>query len=340
MGVLNLFENIELVITIVTAVAVTASTAVSFFMLRARRQIEYQMEESRFLLSRLAANTLDDIDDIPSRRAISLQPSSKHLYENLLAELEYFRRDNARLDAVASASRAELDEIRAHLAAKPFTREETELPQGGSQLARDINHALKTPLSRLDATSSLLESGSIDSGQAANRIRSATQISYYYLNAFRSLFFERFPGTQTENLDFERSVIEATTLYISGSEKYLEAEVRLPSNITAIADYYAIATLMPLIENAVQAAPEHSVIAITGDEIDGLLTMKVQNEFIVPPPGNFEKRGVTGALTDTSEGLGIDIARGFLTPLQTGEMQFAVDRANKRVAVTLKMRSK
>ena len=327
------------------AAAVSAaglSLAAAYFVSRLWQNWKFQIEEMRYQIRMIRDSNEGFLEEnLPRSISRNSEERSANSIRSELADL------TARVQSLNFENERLLKQLFSIKDSERPVSEEFDTPSDEATLrrveqtlARDINHALKTPLSRLDTTSALLESSILDKDEAAQRIKNATQLCYYYLDSFRSFSLDLSPHSDSDNLDFRDSIKNAASLYISDSKKDLGIQVRVPEALTVIADYYAIATLMPLIENAVEASPDLSDIEIEAEQIDNELRVSIRNTYVDPPPADFETRGITNKPNSTNEGLGIAIARSLLQPLSTGELEFEVDTVNRVFTALVRMKAK
>ncbi|ANU07672.1 sensor histidine kinase [Paraurantiacibacter namhicola] len=330
-----MLDEIQTLTFLAAALAAFSAFFSGYLILRTRKNTQFEIEEIRWLMRKIAADSANQQAlSLPRSASVEDDPFDLQV-RSYIHELTGLRNENARL----SAKLYELLDQPSQNTARSLNDRDTH-EQVQKDLARDINHALKTPLSRLDTASALLEANVLDPLEASQRINNATQLCYYYLNSFRSLSVDYSPGSDTDHLDFNESVRKAIRIYTSDSGKDLGLQLNVPVSVSAVADYYAIATLMPLIENAVEASPDGGEIKVTGKEVDGELRIEISNHFNETPPRNFEDRGVSSKPHKSNEGLGIAIVRAFLDPLLVGDLQFRVQKKEGILTVLVRMKAR
>lgn len=212
-----------------------------------------------------------------------------------------------------------------------------------SDVTREISHALKTPLARIDAILEVLgDTSSPNVIEQISSARSALQVCHYFLDAFRSLSFNDIFQKGEVEPDLYQSVLDAARAYATGSGKNLSLQVVLPNRTASIQPYYAVAVLMPLIENAVEASPPGSEIQISGAEVGGRLLINVKNRYEGPELSDEVYRDgfstKTAANSRSNEGLGLGISQNLLNGLDEGTLTHRVEGGI--VIFTVSMRAK
>lgn len=216
------------------------------------------------------------------------------------------------------------------------------ITQRGLDISKEMAHALKTPLARINVLSDIMASeAAIDPDRARHLsgIKSAVQVCQYYLDAFRSLL----AGTSIAGGDeakFKTSLKNALLTYVSASSKEIGVLVDAPERIRALPTYYAIAVLLPLVENAVEASADGDLIEITITESDNLIEAVIENSFHGKRPNNsIFKDGYTTKGGSGNEGLGLGIVKNFLSGLPQSRLDFEII-GKSRVAFKVTMGAK
>lgn len=178
--------------------------------------------------------------------------------------------------------------------------------QNGRPVAREIAHALLTPLARIEAITRLMGAKDGKTSRDVERLLSAVQICYAYLNAFRATGY-----SPTKEQRFSKAVADAADLYNEQLGTGVTVRVESPDHIDG-QPYFALACALPLIENAIDASNEGDEVSIVVKSDAGSTIISVENP--VDKPLDISRAVMDGFTTkDTDvrnhEGLGLGIAR-------------------------------
>jgi signal transduction histidine kinase len=183
------------------------------------------------------------------------------------------------------------------------------VPRVPASTAREISHALLTPLARVDAICRTLENNPISASIAddLSKITSAIQVCFVYLNAFRATDYV--PGGDLP--DFKTALESATNVYKEKRRESAKISIICDDGLSIRRQYYVIACVLPLIENAIESTPR-GIIEIKVILIDNMIQIAISNE--CTDKIDTEKIFVNGYTTKSSgskshEGLGLGIAR-------------------------------
>lgn len=175
--------------------------------------------------------------------------------------------------------------------------------------AREISHALLTPLARVDAICRTLEHSPAAPAISEDlaKITSAIQVCFVYLNAFRATDYV--PGGDLP--DFKTALESAINVYKERRRKSAKIAITCEEGITIRRQYYVIACALPLIENAIESTIS-GLIEVSAMFSDNMVRIIVSNDCLKQI--DTEKIFVNGYTTKTSgskshEGLGLGIAR-------------------------------
>lgn len=188
-------------------------------------------------------------------------------------------------------------------------------------VAREIAHALLTPLARIDAISRKAK-GTGGYARELESVGVAVRICFNYLNAFRNVSHSDALSDQT-SAPFTTALKRAATIYVEQAAKDVKIRtVGLP-NITGIANYFVMASVLPLIENAIDASRTGDEVVIDVSEDISHIVVDVTNKIYAKFPGKkaFEIGYTTKKGSGAHEGLGLGIVKSLVGSVG-GEVSF------------------
>jgi signal transduction histidine kinase len=178
-------------------------------------------------------------------------------------------------------------------------------------IVREISHSLGTPLAGIRANVDVLLTNSPNDPAALQaslgRIKTAVDLCQAFLLAYRQLDRISQASGLPDDEPLETAIVKAVELYAAGhSSTTVTADVDLPQVLPGYSSYQVLAILLPLIENAVEAAAD-GVVHVTHDVIDGYEVLSVTNAWNIPLAANIGDDGMT---TKTGhQGLGLGVSR-------------------------------
>lgn len=210
----------------------------------------------------------------------------------------------------------------------------------GRSTAREISHALLTPLARIQAASQLLDRNATDSatGERVRNIRAAVQVCYVYLNAFRATHFDLTENGRRQK--FSDAIRSAAEVYLASEGRHRRLSIDSPDQIDGVEEYYLLASALPLIENAVDATKKNQVITIRVVDLGSEVSLSVSNKFA----GKIDlekifQDGFSTKIEDGAgakhEGLGLGIVQNLVGAI-AGASVFASQNSNT-VTFTVRM---
>jgi K+-sensing histidine kinase KdpD len=213
----------------------------------------------------------------------------------------------------------------------------------GLDVVREMTHALKTPLARISILSDTMVSTLSNEPEKQNQIkgiRSAVQVCQYYLDSFRASLSGGSFNLSGKDTEFKDSVRNAILTYISASEKKIGLHIDVPEKISLFPPYYAIATFLPLVENAIEASHDNDFIEILASEESKRLIVEIENQYHGRRPSDkmFED-GYTTKKSGGNEGLGLGIVRNFIAGLPGSTLTYSM-RGRTRIVFTLVLESR
>ncbi|MEV6517323.1 GHKL domain-containing protein [Micromonospora chalcea] len=153
-----------------------------------------------------------------------------------------------------------------------------------AELIREISHALNTPLAQIETVLEELHHADVSERDRA-MIRdaiSSIEIIHAVMQAYKSLTaLVSVDEIDTKNLPkLVRAVFEAAR---SQSGKGLAFSViAVPKEVDGYDNYFLLALLLPLLQNAAQSAPDHSTVQVNYERGRALLVIQVRNECADP----------------------------------------------------------
>lgn len=306
------------VITAISALLIAISAAAWALQSYLRGRTEQQLRmQQQYLLERMARRDPDSIERLAPylySSDVSSSQALRDIRERLESLISFQERAvaNAIEESIYRSSSivaARVDEAIYNLQqslAQPIHFGPAANDENGRPVAREIAHALLTPLARIEAISRLVSAKDKPSAKDMERIQSAVQICYAYLNAFRATGY-----SPSKEQSFSKAISDAADLYNEQSGKQIEVHVEAPDHIDG-QPYFALACALPLIENAIDASKsgEKVLIQVKSDQVATVIS--VENPIFEPL--DIDQVIVDGFTTKGSdarahEGLGLGIAR-------------------------------
>ncbi|MBX9575836.1 MAG: HAMP domain-containing histidine kinase [Caulobacteraceae bacterium] len=243
---------------------------------------------------------------------------------------------DSRLSAQAgslAASLAKIEQIQ-----KPDRPQIESRDQSSERLAvaREIAHALLTPLARIDAISRKAK-GTSGYARELESVGVAVRICFNYLNAFRNVSHSDTPSDQSA--PFTTALERAATIYVEQAAKDVKVRTVGTPSVTGIADYFVMASVLPLIENAIDASQAGDEVVIDVSEDPGHIFVDVTNNIYAKFPGKkaFELGYTTKSGHGSHEGLGLGIVKSLVSSVG-GEVSFETKAGKITFSVRLPRR--
>ncbi len=186
------------------------------------------------------------------------------------------------------------------------------------KIISELSHALNTPLSQIEISSSLLLSENNINKDNKNSIQSiinSVDVCKSFLGAYRELIISNSAGVwNPESISI--AITSASEVYFLKHKKKIILKVDLPKTIEGYSNNYILAIILPLIENAVEANKENSFIDIKFDQSENANLFTVTNEPVTPPLNNqnIYKDGFT--TKEGNLGIGLTSVKHLLSSIQ------------------------
>ena len=128
------------------------------------------------------------------------------------------------------------------------------------QLIREISHSINTPLAQIELTLKGISEAISDHGviDALERSEQSVQLCRAVLAAYRDITAIARVATQWDIHDLERALRSVIEVYIAQDFKAsgaVDIEIDTPNLIPGYSNYMIVSLLLPLLQNAIEAAP-------------------------------------------------------------------------------------
>jgi signal transduction histidine kinase len=146
-------------------------------------------------------------------------------------------------------------------------------------VVREISHSLNTPLSQIEIALSLLASSNELRGEdrrSIERAISSVAVCKAFIQAFRYVVLSDSEDFQRGNGGNLGDLVLRACAVICGN-KDVKLDVNMPTTLQGYEPTFIMAMILPLIENAVDASPEGSLIRIWSDREKGAHLLYVAN---------------------------------------------------------------
>lgn len=214
------------------------------------------------------------------------------------------------------------------------------------ELMREISHALNTPLAQIEASLlNLMSNETIRSGQdqetflALKSMEASLDACKAIIAAYRELTLvsQNSSGWCVDQLDHSITVLTKNMLNRIG--KKLIMSVDLPEAIQGYSNNFVLAMLLPLVENAVDSAPDGSELSIRSRKDGDTEKLTVSNTLDGDPP--------TAAIYESGfstkpghDGMGLSIVHHLISSFRGASLSHEVDtdRITFQVSLPARMR--
>jgi hypothetical protein len=159
-------------------------------------------------------------------------------------------------------------------------------PEGGPSAGEsdssvgELSHSLQTPLSMIEAAALTLAEDVHDPDvwDAAKRIRTAVEVCNAYLAAFQAVGVHYNPQSK---MSMSEALLAGFA--VANRSGRLKAKIELPVGFPGYSNLLIVALLMPLVENAVEAAADESEVTLTYAETSEFSELHVRTVTDDPP---------------------------------------------------------
>lgn len=201
------------------------------------------------------------------------------------------------------------------------------------QMMRELSHSLNTPLSQIEARALVMRARVSDDETATllAQMVGSVDVCKAYLYAFRLLVDVPVPYEKTSS-SLQDTVVAAATSNPAFDAKGL----RLHADFLETSGYptsYILAVILPLVENAVEAASADSTITVATQINEGRLELSVQNRTETPLPHDAVTQGFT--TKKGHEGLGLAVVGRLVGIYEGGDLQLSQEGDVVRATATI-----
>lgn len=193
-------------------------------------------------------------------------------------------------------------------------------------LIRQLSHALFTPLSQIEASrinmSTFIEAANSSEDRqllsSLDTINSSINICKSTLIAYRELTNISGSSNLWTPECLSKMLEESGNVYRKKLNRNIGLEIDLPQSIEEYSNNHISALLFPVLENAIEASKENSVVVIKGSQIENMFEITIENSAISPPPSDeIYKDGYTTKHNQETEkrhqGTGLTITQNLLS---------------------------
>lgn len=216
--------------------------------------------------------------------------------------------------------------------------EPTDNVMSSAQLMRELSHSLNTPLSQIEATvlTQRASPGGDDTErqQVLGQIQESVEICKAFLAAFSALTRVATAGSGWNPASLEESVKNAAALYAAAKGRNdLSFSVDLADHIHGYDNAFVTATILPLLENAVEAASVESKVDVRSISLEDHWEIYVEN---VKEGGSISQEIFKPGVTTKKghDGLGLSVVQG-LIGRKGGALTMESSDTSVRFTVTL-----
>lgn len=335
-------SDYSLIIVFVSLLVMIILSMATFFIMR-NRYFSYSSIE------RELANKISEINRQQSTYNAFSFPISKMLSEEMHAEMNQIKgelkseiaRSFVRGQNGAKISRKGGNDIMVELQKINAMVKHLQTPQRGfttDDFMRDVKHSLATPLSQIEINCSLLETlqAPEEQSECINKIKSITKVCQSIITSYQEILLapalddaQPFPDSIDELL----TTVEKKTR----KKRLLFVKNNLPESIPGYSISVITSMLLPLIQNAIAAAPVESTIEISYQEKDNHILM-IKNSCEKAMPTMEQLKTVHYSSKIHHLGVGLSTVRNYLRLLKGGALDFDIDGNIVVAKVSLKKR--
>ncbi|MBB2924009.1 HAMP domain-containing histidine kinase [Cellulomonas cellasea] len=214
-------------------------------------------------------------------------------------------------------------------------------PQTPSALAavREIAHSLNTPLSQIEVAvlTARARGGRVDTelSQLLDRIQVSVDVCEAFLSAYRGLAYATDRAGVGDTKSLEGSIRAAADLYIEAQDREdISVAVKVGAGDPGYHVSYLAALVLPLLENAIEAAAPETVVTVEAWSDDDATTITVSSESSTPP--------ITDSIYDPGyttkvdhQGLGLSVVRNLLHNRTGAALSHRVDGNRVQFRISL-----
>ena len=200
----------------------------------------------------------------------------------------------------------------------------------------ELHHALGTPLAQIDATAQLMIGTSAETD--ARLVGASVNLCWAFLDAFRHVADALPTSRLTDPLGITLS--EASDLYSKAFNRSPTISITMPESIPGYPNAYVLACVLPILENAVEAAADGSLVTVRQRTFpDSTLVDIASRPQRLPPAGpEIYRRGVSFR-EGAHRGLGLATVKRLLSAYDRAGVSHVIDADTVIFTVSFPMRS-
>jgi K+-sensing histidine kinase KdpD len=198
------------------------------------------------------------------------------------------------------------------------------------QFIKELFHCLMTPISQVDASLSIIKAKIPQSDEILERsiksIKAGIELTKSVLFAYRQVAFYTYHNTSEDALTIRDGIFSAELLYKGHNKKnIIFTDKNVPESIQGFSNYFILATLLPLLENAIYATNSEQQIEIEYISTEQDHIFKIYNPINSPISINdlykdgFSSKKDNGKL---HKGTGLSIVRNLIANIENSKLSF------------------
>ena len=213
------------------------------------------------------------------------------------------------------------------------------------QFIKELFHCLMTPISQVDASLSIIKTKIPQTDEILERsvksIKAGIELTKSVLFAYRQVAFYTYNNKSEDALTIKDGIFSAELLYQSHNKKDIIFEDKnIPESIQGFSNYFILAALLPLLENAIYATNSEQQIKIEYIATEQDNIFKISNPINNPIniddlyKDGFSSKKETGK---QRKGTGLSIVRNLIANIENSKLSFDFDINNNILTTILQI---
>lgn len=200
------------------------------------------------------------------------------------------------------------------------------------QFIKELFHCLMTPISQVDASLTTVKTKlsditeDEDLARSLKSIKAGIELTKSVLYAYRQVAYYTFNNVSEDSLTIKEGIESAELLYQSHNTKQIIFNtVNIPESILGFSNYFVLATLLPLLENAIYATESSQQINIEYEYCKQDHIFKISNPCKTPiNVKNLYKEGFSSKNEkgQPHKGTGLTIVRNLIGKNENSKLDF------------------
>lgn len=213
------------------------------------------------------------------------------------------------------------------------------------QFIKELFHCLMTPISQVDASLSTVKAklSTIDADDVLERslksIQAGIKLTKSVLYAYRQVAYYTFNNVSEDTLTIKEGIDSAELLYQGHSKKQLVFNNQnIPDSVSGFSNYFILATILPLLENAICATESSQQISVEYKSVEQDHIFKISNPCNTPINiKNLYKDGFSSKNEKGKPhiGTGLAIVRNLIGKIDNSTLEFEL--SNNILSAILKI---